>query len=253
MKCFRAVLKSLLFAVALAGTGGAWAGEITVSAAASLGTVFQAIARDYEAAYPDARVLLNVAASGALLQQMRQGAPVDVFASADQETMDQAQKGGLIDAGQRRDFTGNRLVLVAPSDSPLSISELGELANAGISRIAIGNPASVPVGRYSRSALQAAGIWDDVQARLINTQNVRQALDYAARGEVDVAFVYATDALLMPERVRVLLEVPLATGIRYPVAPLTESANAGESRRFIAYLLSPAGQASLARYGFLQP
>ncbi|HMM54667.1 MAG TPA: molybdate ABC transporter substrate-binding protein [Candidatus Desulfobacillus sp.] len=227
------------------------AAEVTVSAAASLTDAFREIGRGYEARHPGARVLLNFGASGALLQQIAKGAPVDVFASADQETMDQAQQQNLI--AERRDFTRNALVLIVPADSKLAFGALGDLGQDGVKRIAMGNPASVPVGRYARRALENAKLWTAVEARIIHAQNVRQALDYVARGEVDAGFVFATDAAIMKDKVKVALDVPAGTPISYPIARVAAGANAEEARRFIAYVLSPAGQEVLARFGFLKP
>jgi molybdate transport system substrate-binding protein len=248
------LLKRLLTAAALvAATGSAFAADLTVSAAASLTNAFKEIAHNYAAQYPQAKIALNFGASGALLQQMAKGAPVDVFASADQETMDMAEKQGLVAAGDRHDFVRNALVLIAPADSKLALKRLEDLGQADVKRVAIGNPASVPVGRYTRHALEAARLWPMVQAKAINTQNVRQSLDYVARGEVDAGFVYATDAALMQDKVKVVLEVPLDTVISYPIAKTAASSNGEEARRFIAYVLSPAGQAVLQKFGFRKP
>lgn len=248
------VLKRLLTTIAFAAaTGVAFAADLTVSAAASLTNAFKEITQSYQMQYPDARVALNFGASGALLQQMAKGAPVDVFASADQETMDMAEKQGLVAASDRRDFVRNALVLIEPVDSKLAIRRLEDLGQSGIKRVAIGNPASVPVGRYTRHALEAAKLWTMVQAKAISTQNVRQSLDYVARGEVDAGFVYATDAAIMRDRIRVALEVPLAVAISYPIAKTSGSTNGEEAKRFVGFVLSPAGQAILNKYGFRKP
>lgn len=250
MKSVRVAVAGLV--VWLSGSP-AMAGDITVSAAASLGNAFKEAAQVFEAQHPGSKVLLNTAASGVLLQQMAKGAPVDVLASADQETMDQAQAQGLIVAASRSDFARNTLVLIQPVDSALPLRSLKDLAQSGVTRVAIGNPASVPVGRYSQDALEAAKLWPAVNAKAVNTLNVRQSLDYVARGEVDVGFVYATDAALVPDKVKVAFTVPLPTRILYPLATTTAAANATEAKRFVAFILSPAGQAILARYGFLKP
>lgn len=229
------------------------AGELTVSAAASLTNAFQDIAKSYETQHPDTKIRLNFGASGALLQQIAKGAPVDVFASADQETMDQAEQQKLLADGTRQDFAGNALVLIVPSDSTLSIKQLADLQQPAVNKIAIGHPASVPVGRYSQQALEAAGLWDSLQPKVIGTQNVRQSLDYVARGEVDSAFVYATDARVMQDKVKVAFDVQLQESIHYPIAQLADSSNGEEAKRFIAYVMSPEGQNVLASYGFVKP
>jgi molybdate transport system substrate-binding protein len=247
-------LKRLALAAALALTGGlAQAGDLHVSAAASLTNAFRDLAVRYEAAHAGTRVLLNFGASGALLQQMARGAPVDVFASADLETMDQAGKQGLIANPERRNFARNSLVVVVPQDSRLALARLQDLGQPGVRQVAIGNPASVPAGRYTKRALEAAGLWKGIQAKTISTQNVRQSLDYVARGEVDAGFVYGTDAALMPGKVKVAFEAPLDTPISYPIARAAASADPREASRFVDFVLSPAGQAVLARYGFRKP
>ncbi|NMM38405.1 MAG: molybdate ABC transporter substrate-binding protein [Glaciimonas sp.] len=248
------LLKRLLAAAVLVvTTGSAFAGDLTVSAASSLTNAFKEVAQNYQAQYPDAKVALNFGASGALLQQMAKGAPVDVFASADQETMDMAQKQGLVAAGDRRNFVRNTLVLIEPADSKLAIKRLEDLGRPDIKRVAIANPASVPVGRYTKHALETAKLWAIVQAKAISTLNVRQSLDYVARGEVDAGFVYATDAAIMKDKVKIVLEVALDIPISYPIAKTTASSNGEEAKRFVAYVLSPAGQTILHKYGFSKP
>lgn len=227
------------------------AADLTVSAASSLTNAFKELAPLFEAQHPETTLRLNLGASGSLLQQIAKGAPVDVFASADQETMDQAQARSLIDAQQRRDFTGNRLVVIVPAQGQKKAPHaLADLAGPSYRRIAIGNPASVPVGRYAKGALERAGLWTSIEPKTLAAQNVRQALDYVARAEVDAGFVYATDAALMPDKVAVAFDVPTATPIRYPIAPVAGSSEKQAAREFIAFVLSPAAQGVLARYGF---
>ena len=231
----------------------ALAGEVTVSAAASLTDAFKEISKNYETKYPDGKVLLNFGASGSLLQQIDKGAPVDVFASADQETMDQAQQKGLIQSGTRVDFVKNNLVVITPIDSKLKLSKLPDLKQEQVKRIALGNPASVPVGRYAKAAMEKHQVWDSVQNKIIHTQNVRQSLDYVARGEVDAGFVYGTDAKIMSNKVKVSFIVPLDVAITYPIAEIKQSKNASEAKRFITYVRSKEGQKVLAKYGFVKP
>lgn len=238
--------------IALAA-GCAQAGDLHVSAAASLTNAFTDIARSYEAQHPNTKVLLNFGASGALLQQMAKGAPADVFASADAETMDAAAKQKLIVSGERRNFARNSLVVIVPRDSRLAVQRLQDLAQPQVGKLAIGNPASVPAGRYTQHALAVAKLWQPIAGKAINTQNVRQSLDYVARGEVDAGFVYGTDAALMQDRVKVAFTVPLDVAIDYPIARTAAGADAAEARRFVDFVLSPAGQAVLAKYGFQKP
>jgi molybdate transport system substrate-binding protein len=111
----------------------------------------------------------------------------------------------------------------------------------------------VPVGRYTKGVLEAAGLWGAIEPKMVGANNVRQALDYVARAEVDAGFVYATDAALMADRVKVAVTVLTQTPILYPVAPLAASANAVMAAKFVGYLLSAPAQAVLAKYGFGKP
>ncbi|ODS97396.1 MAG: molybdate ABC transporter substrate-binding protein [Lautropia sp. SCN 69-89] len=245
--------RALALLLASALPVAAMAADLTVSAAASLTNAFRELAPLFETANPGTRVQLNFGASGALLQQIAKGAPADVFASADQETMDQAQKQGLLQAAQRRDFVSNALAVIVPAAAAKVPRSVADLADPAYARIAIGLPASVPVGRYTKSVLEAANLWAAIEPKMIGANNVRQALDYVARAEVDAGFVYATDAALMPDKVRVALTVPTTRPILYPVAPLTAAPNAAMAQRFVEFLASPAAQAVLARYGFGRP
>ncbi len=245
--------RALAFLLASALPATVMAADLTVSAAASLTNAFRELAPLFETANPGIKVHLNFGSSGSLLQQIAKGAPADVFASADQETMDQARKQGLVQASQQRDFVSNALVVIVPADAAKSPRAVADLAGAGYARIAIGLPASVPVGRYTKNVLEAANLWAAVEPKMIGANNVRQALDYVARGEVDAGFVYATDAALMPDKVTVALTVPTAQPILYPVAPLAAAPNAAAAQRFVEFLASPAAQAVLARYGFGKP
>ena len=249
----KTTLSALVAVVLSAVAATALAADLTVSAAASLTNAFKDIAQSYETVHPGTKVLLNFGASRALLQQIAKCAPVDVFASADQETMDKAQKEGWVNAADRKDFVRNKLVLIVPIDAKLVPTKLSDLTQAGITRVAIANPESVPVGRYAKIALEAAKLWPALQAKAINTQNVRQSLDYVARGEVDAGFVYATDAALMKDKVKVVFEVPLDTVVLYPIAKIAASTHAAEAASFMQYLSTPAAQAILDQYGFAKP
>lgn len=243
----------VLVMIASFAAGTATAAEIIVSAASSLTNAFTEVAREYEKANPAHKVHLNFGGSGALLQQIARGAPVDVFASADQETMDRADKRNLIVRSSRHDFVRNTLVVVVPKGAKFAPDSLDDLKDPGISRLAISNPDGVPAGRYTREVLEAAGLWDLLKRKSLNTQNVRQSLDYLARGEADAGFIYATDAAIMPDKVDVLFEVPTRKPILYPIAAVKGSSNERFAARFINFLGSDAGQKILSRYGFRKP
>ncbi len=246
------LVRLLAAALVLVGTS-AGAAELTVSAASSLTESFRELGTAYEKAHPGTKVDFNFAASGVLLQQIARGAPVDVFASADETTMDQAQQQDLLAAGTREVFAVNTLWVVVPPQAKATPRALKDLTGPDVQRIALGNPDSVPVGRYAKGALQAADLWAAVQDKVITTQNVRQSLDYVARGEVDAGFVYATDAQAMPDRVRRAFQVPVSGRIAYPLAVLKSSAQPAEAQRFAAFVRSAQGQAILHRHGFGKP
>ena len=249
----RRLSKCLVAVCSLAAAAQIAAAEITVSAAASLTDAFKEVAAAYEARHPADKVRLNFAASGTLLQQIAKGAPVDVFASADLATMDKAQAQGLIAAAQRSNFARNTLVLIVPKGAAVRPASLADLGQASVRRIAIGNPASVPVGRYTQQALNKANLWSAYEPKLINAQSVRQVLDYVARGEVDTGFVYATDAAIMKDKVDVTWTVPLDEPVTYPLAPIAASANPASALTFVEFVTGPEGQAILSRYGFSKP
>lgn len=228
----------------------ALADDLLVSAAASLTNAFEAMKEPFEKANPGTRLVFNFAASGPLLQQMMQGAPVDVFASADQETMDKAAH--LIDPATRSDFAGNTLVLIVPG-TETSITRVEDLRSDTISRIALGNPESVPVGRYAKAALTGLDLYEALEQKFVLAENVRQALDYVARGEAQAGFVYATDAALQADKVYVVTQVPGHKPIRYPIAVLQASTNKELGHKFIAYVQSAEGQGILSTFGFSTP
>jgi len=236
------------------GSGAAHAQqELVVSAAASLTNAFGEVGKQFEAVNPGVKIIFNFAASGALLQQIDKGAPVDVFASADQKTMDQAKEKSLIMTETRKDFVSNGLVLIIPNDSKLTLKGVKDLADPKIVRIALGNPETVPAGRYTQDALSNAGLWETLKPKFIYAENVRQSLDYVGRGEVDAGFVFATDAAAAKDKVRVAAVAEGHTPIRYPVAVIAGTKKKDLSQRFIDFLLGTIGQNTLARYGFGKP
>ncbi|MBO6002507.1 MAG: molybdate ABC transporter substrate-binding protein [Mailhella sp.] len=234
----------------IAPAASAGAGEVTVSAAASLTNAFTELKGLFEKQHPGLTVNTNFAASNPLLKQIHEGAPVDVFASADQQTMDKAEESGLLVPGTRVNFALNDLVLIVPKGAakPADLKGLSAFA-----RIDIGAPESVPAGRYARASLTNAGLWDGLQPRLIPGNSVRQVLDYVSRGEVDAGFVYRTDALLNSGKVDIVLNVEGHDPVSYPIAVVNTGKNASAGREFTAFVLSEAGQAVLAKYGFSRP
>jgi molybdate transport system substrate-binding protein len=225
---------------------------ITVFAAASLTNALQELGEGFtrETSIP---VRFSFAASSALAKQIENGAPADVFFSADLEWMDYLQARNLIQRDTRRDVLGNKLVLVAPADSTikLTIEPHFPLAGAlGNGRLATGDPDSVPVGRYAQQALTSLGVWGEVAGRLVRADSVRSALAFVERGEAPLGIVYETDALI-DKQVRVVAVFPATSHmpIVYPIA-LTSGAAKGDAVRFVAYIRGPAGGAAFKSYGF---
>ena len=240
----------LAIATLCGGTGRAAAEtELLVSAASSLTDSFKEIGKAYEAKNPGVTVRFNFAATGPLLQQIEQGAPVDVFASADQQSMDKAEKGSFVLSGSRTDFTGNALVLITPVNIT-TVKGLADLQSAQVLKVSMGNPESVPVGRYTKAALEKQGVWETIAPKCVMGSSVKQALEYVMRGEVEAGFVFATDAVAVKDKVQVVTEIATAKPIVYPVAVVAASAKQEQAKAFILYLQSVEGQAVLTKYGF---
>jgi molybdate transport system substrate-binding protein len=228
--------------------------ELLVFAAASLTNVLEEIGKAYTQ-QTQQPVKFSYAASSALARQLEAGAKADVFFSADLEWMDYVQARNLIDRATRRNVSGNRLALVAPADSKieLKIAPGFKLAAAlGDGRLATGDPESVPVGKYARSALMSLGVWDDVADKLVRADNVRSALAFIARGETPLGIVYETDAKV-EKRVRVVDFFPEDSHppIVYPVAVTAQARPA--ARQFVEFLQSSAAQEAFKRNGFREP
>jgi len=227
--------------------------ELLVSAAASLTNVMQEIGAGFETANPGIKVVFNFAGSGPLYMQIANGAPVDVFASADQLTMDKAQKEGHILPDTRKNFARNTLILVVPSGSNIAVKDLNGLEAAAVRRIAVGNPKTVPAGRYTKEVLTTKGLWDKLTPKLIMADSVRQVLDYVSRAEVDAGFVYITDVAVAKERVRVVQELEGQTPVVYPAAVVASTKKQAAAGKFIDFLTGERGQKIFIKYGFLKP
>ncbi|HUO64512.1 MAG TPA: molybdate ABC transporter substrate-binding protein [Terriglobales bacterium] len=226
--------------------------ELNLSVAVSMKEAVEELARGFAAGRPGVMLRFNLGASGELQRQIEAGAPVDLFVSAAQRQMDELEKAGLIVASSRRAFARNVLTVIKPADSRFDISKPGDLLDPRVKRIVIGNPKTVPVGQYSEESLRALGLWERIQPRLILAENVRQALDYVVRGEVDAGFVYTTDAAMRAGRVAETFRPSEDTyrPIVYPAAVMAASRQQALARSFIEFLVSREGQVVLARLGF---
>jgi molybdate transport system substrate-binding protein len=216
--------------------------EISFSAAVSLQDALREIGTQFQTKHPEIKVNFNFGASGVLQKQIEQGAPVDIFASASQLEMEALDGKGLIIKSTRTNFTRNKLVIIA--SSRLTIEKLKTL-----DKITIGDPRTVPAGRYAQTFLENAGVYEMVKPKLIFAENVRQVLDYVERGEVDAGFVYFSDTIKSNMNVSSIND-SLYPPIVYPIAVINGSHQPAISRQLIEYIQSNEGQAILQKYGF---
>jgi molybdate transport system substrate-binding protein len=225
--------------------------NITVSAASSLQPALREVVVAFEAIHPGARVHFNFAASGVLLAQLAHGAPVDVLATADEQTM--AQASPWLMPSSVALFARNTLVVATPRTQPARLKTLADLRALGASRIALGSVATVPAGRYAQTALVQAGLWKDLQPRLVFTQSASQTIQYVRHASVAAAFMYKTDALQYPDLVRIDFEVPTPVPVVYAMAPVAASQQPELARRFVAFIQSASAQGVFVHHGFTRP
>ncbi len=245
----RRFVLALLTGLTLASAG--MADTVTVFAASSLKSALDVVAADWLAATGNMAVL-SYGGSGAMAQQIRQGAPADVFVSANPEWMDLLAGEGLVDADSRVNLLGNRLVLIGPvGAAPLDIGA-GIRDRLGDGRLAVGQTASVPAGIYARAALEKLGLWDALAPRLVETEYVSAAARLVALGEAPLGIVYASDVTGQAGVVE-LAAFPAAShpAIVYPAAALTGAPEV--ARDFVAFLQTPAARAVFEANGFTGP
>jgi molybdate transport system substrate-binding protein len=247
MKIVRCCAVVLVAVVALVAS----AAEVTVFAAASLSDALQKLAPIYAEATGDT-LRFNFGASGTLARQIKEGAPADVIISADELRIDQLEQAGLIVEGTRRAILVNQLVAIVAAEDGAAVVALGDLVKPEVKRIAIGEPATVPVGTYARGHLEKLGLWPQLAGKCVPLDNVRAVLAAVEAGNADAGFVYRTDALIS-KKVRIAVEVPLAEGpkITYPAAALRDAKEPAAAAKFVAFLAGSEAQAVFARYGFL--
>ena len=223
--------------------------------AISMREAVQELGRSFTATRPGVTLRYNFGSSGDLQKQIEAGAPVDVFISAATRQMDELEAKKLVLSDSRRAFARNVLTVVKPSDSRVDLAKPADLGAPGVGRIVIGNPKTVPAGQYAEECLRALGLWDRVQPKLVFAENVRQALEYVARGEVDAGFVYTTDAATQKTGVKEAFRPAEDTyrPIIYPAAVVAGTKQAALAQAFVQLLVSADGQAVLARLGFQPP
>jgi len=226
-------------------------GDLTVFAAASLSDALKEIAMIYEKQSGD-RVVFNFGASSVLARQIEEGAPADIFFSADEAQMDKLGKLGFIIKETRRSRLSNSLVIVVAADNPLQVASARELAGDKVKRIALADPKAVPAGVYARAYLEKARLWPAVERKIIPTENVRAALAAVESGNVDAGIVYKTDARVS-RRVKVTCEVKSEEGppISYPTAVVKESSQIEAGKRFLRQLDSGEAERVFEKYGFI--
>lgn len=225
--------------------------NLTVSAAISLKDAFSEIGILFESE-TGKKIDFNFGASGALQQQIENGAPVDVFASAGEKQVIELEDRGFVEKNSERAFAGNSLVLIVPAKSNSGISSFADLPASSVKKIAIGNPKTVPAGQYAQEFLQNSAISESVQGKLIFAENVRQVLEYVSRGEVDAGIVYLTDALEEKSNVRIAAEADSAlhSPILYPIAVITNVKQMQAAKAFTEFVRGAKAQEILRKYGF---
>lgn len=221
--------------------------ELTVSAAASLQDALSEIKTGFEKDHPNITIVYNFGASGALQQQINQGAPVDLFFSADKGKFDQLVNDGLIE--KEKDLVGNSIVLVVPNDSTKGIHTIEDITKAD--KISIGTPETVPAGKYGKEVLESLNVWKAVEGKIIPAKDVRQVLTYVETGNVDAGIVYKSDASIS-SKVKVVATAADDTHepIIYPAGVIKKSAHPKEAQQFFKYLQNNNSIKTLVKYGF---
>jgi molybdate transport system substrate-binding protein len=239
----------------LATVAAVHAQEVTLSVAISMKDAVEELGRGFMAARPGVTLRYNFGSSGELQKQIEAGAPVDLFISAAQRQMDELQAKGLVVAASRRVFARNVLTVIKPMDSKIDIAKPADLLAARVTKIVVGSPKTVPAGQYAEESLRALGLWDRLQPKLVFSENVRQALDYVARGEVDAGLVYTTDAATRAQQVKEAFRPPEDTyrPVLYPVAVVAGAKHAAIAQAYLDLLTSREGQTVFGRLGFLPP
>jgi molybdate transport system substrate-binding protein len=247
----RAATAIAAFALATRAATNLCAGEITVFAAASLTDSLKEIAAGYEKRSGDT-VVFNFGASSTLARQIEEGAPADIFFSADEAKMDRLEKRGLILKNTRKSRLSNSLVIVVAAEGGAAIRSPQDLASDKVKRLALAEPATVPAGIYAKEYLQKQNLWSAVEAKVIPTENVRAALAAVEAGNVEAGIVYKTDAAIS-KKVKVACEVPARDGppISYPTAAMKEAKQPEAAKRFLEYLDSNDAAKIFVKFGFI--
>ena len=222
--------------------------SLTISAAASLKDAIAEIQQLYTQQQP-VTITNNFGASGSLQQQMEQGAPVDIFISAATIQMDALQQKGLIITDTRKNILSNQVVLIAPKNSNL-VSHFKDLTSAGVQKIALGEPKSVPAGKYAQEVLTFYNIFNQIKPKIIYAKDVRQVLAYVETGNVDAGIVYLTDAKVSHVKIVEIAPANSHSPVVYPVAVIKASKNINAAKQFVQFLSSKPASDVFNKYGF---
>src|SRR6266480_2040429 len=225
--------------------------EITVAAASDLTPAFEELGREFQAAH-SIKVVFSFGSSGLLEKQIENGAPMDVFAAANMDYIDQLDKKGLIVPGTRAIYARGRITLWTPKDSPLHIEKVADLTSAAVKRIAIANPDHAPYGMAAREALQKAGVWETIKPKVIYADNIRQTLQFAQTGNVDVA-IAALSLSLQSDGRWVLIPEQLHKPLDQAFALIKGTKNEKAAREFAVFINGPQGRLIMRKYGFTLP
>lgn len=254
----RFIANALGFGVNATNTAGAVNGdivtkaELTISAAASLKDVFAELEKMYKEVKPNFTLTTTLAGSGTLQQQIEQGAPVDIFFSAATSNMKTLQDKGLMLDGTVKNMLRNRLVLVVPNDTKLTLDAFDKVTDASVKKIAVGEPKTVPAGKYAEDVFTKLGILDAVKAKVVYAKDVREVLTWVETGNVDAGAVYSTDAM-SSDKVKIVADAPADshTPIIYPAGVVKASKSPDAARDFLIFLNSDAAKAVFVKYGFV--
>jgi molybdate transport system substrate-binding protein len=245
------IVPSLIVALSLSAVSAVHTAQVTVFAAASLSDALKEIGAAYEKE-ASVKVAFNFGASSLLARQIEEGAPADLFFSADEAKMDGLEKKGLILAGTRKSKLSNALVIVVAADSALRIQSAQDLAKPAVKRVALAEPKTVPAGIYAKAYLESLKLWPAVQPKVVPTENVRGALAAVEAGNAEAGMVYMTDAAIS-KKVRVAYQVPAkdAPKISYPMAVVKESKQVEAARQFLKHLDSGPATQVFKKRGFI--
>ncbi|MDZ8187768.1 MAG: molybdate ABC transporter substrate-binding protein [Nostoc sp. ChiSLP02] len=225
--------------------------NILVSAAASLKDALEEIKPLYQQSKSNVNITYNFGASGALQQQIEQGAPADIFISAGKKQVDALEQKGLLLPGTRANLANNRLVLVVAQDV-VGVTSFYNLTDEKIKKIAIGEPRSVPAGQYAEQVLKKLKLYDRLKSKLVFANNVRQVLAAVETGNAQAGLVYATDAKISKKvKVVVTADEKYHSPIVYPLAVLKSSKNPSAAKEFVQFLSGPQAKDILKKYGFI--